>query len=295
MPLTLHSLLVASQEGDVAKVRQILDSGEVGINAADEREITVLHVAAANSQEEVVSLLVARGASLEHADTSGWTALHQACYHGHTGTTATLLKAGAQPSPRNKYGATPLHMAAAAGHLSTVRELLGAGVAVEEEPSPHHRACPSPAMVAALHTRDAVLRSLLAGAVKVDRLAIPSRWTSLMMAAAAGSRTTAQILLEGGADPDRLNMVSATALEIAIALGHTEVHSFLAKRTTVQPRFPGQEQQLDLLGAAREGNLTRMEELLGSGDADVDDMDREGATAIILASIGGHLDVVKVG
>ena len=65
MPRTLHSLLVAAQEGDPKRVKDhllismlpstlnrnhhlkvaaILDSGEVGINAADESEITAIQV-----------------------------------------------------------------------------------------------------------------------------------------------------------------------------------------------------------------------------------------------------------
>ena len=44
MPRTLHSLLVAAQEGEVETVAAILDSGEVGINAANESEITAVQV-----------------------------------------------------------------------------------------------------------------------------------------------------------------------------------------------------------------------------------------------------------
>ena len=36
-----------------------------------------LKVASANGQDSVVSLLISRGANIEHADSSGWTALHQ--------------------------------------------------------------------------------------------------------------------------------------------------------------------------------------------------------------------------
>ena len=49
-----------------------------------------------------------------------------------------------------------------------------------------------------------------------------------------------------------------------------------------------------MLGAAREGDRDRVEELLGIEGNDVDDTDKEGATAIILAAIGGHLAVVKL-
>ena len=37
----------------------------------------ILKVASANGQDSVVSLLISRGANIEHADSSGWTALHQ--------------------------------------------------------------------------------------------------------------------------------------------------------------------------------------------------------------------------
>ena len=85
MPMVdrLHSFLVSCQEGDEAKVATILQSGEVGVNSSDEAEITGLQVAAANGHQEIVEVLVARGAKLNHENSSGWTALHQASYHGH--------------------------------------------------------------------------------------------------------------------------------------------------------------------------------------------------------------------
>ena len=50
-----------------------LKSGEVGVNSADEGEISPLHVAAANGQEDVVSLLLSRGANVDQRTGSGWT------------------------------------------------------------------------------------------------------------------------------------------------------------------------------------------------------------------------------
>ena len=75
---SLHSLLVSCEEGEAAKVRTILQSGEVGVNSADEAEISGLQVAAANGHIEIVSELLARGANTEHQNSSGWTALQQA-------------------------------------------------------------------------------------------------------------------------------------------------------------------------------------------------------------------------
>ena len=115
MTFSLHTLLIACQAGDDAKVDRIIESGEVGINAADENEITAIQVASANCQEKIVKMLIAKGAKVDHRNTSGWTSLHQACFHGHTSIAKLLINAGAEVDKRNKYGATPLNMAAAAG------------------------------------------------------------------------------------------------------------------------------------------------------------------------------------
>jgi ankyrin repeat protein len=295
MTISLHSLLIACQSGDAAKVDRIIESGEVGINAADENEITAIQVAAANCQEKIVKGLIDQGAKIEHRNNSGWTSLHQACYHGHTPVAKVLIEAGADINKRNKYGATPLNMAAAAGHLSTVRILLEGGAPVEDNPPPQYRVCPTPTMTGALHGRDTVLRTLVARGAKPGKMSMPSRWTPLMLAAAGGSKAAAQILLEHGADPEKLNLLNATAHEIAIVSGHNEVRMYLSTKTTVEPKylFSGTE-QLDLLGAARDGDIQRVEEILGSDDTDVDDTDQDGATPLILASISGHLPIVQL-
>ena len=104
---SLHSLLVSCEEGDAAKVTTILQSGEVGVNSADEAEISGLQVAAANGHTEIVSELLSRGANTEHQNSSGWTALQQAASHGHTSVVASLLGAGARVGHRNRQGRAP--------------------------------------------------------------------------------------------------------------------------------------------------------------------------------------------
>jgi len=293
MTIKLQQLLVACQEGHVKRVGEILDTGEVGVNAADELEITAIQVAAANNQDQVIDLLVAHGANVEATNNSGWSPVMQACYHGHTSTLNKLIKAGAKLHGRNRYGATPLNMAAAAGHLSTVRSLLEQGVPVEEDLPPQVASCPTPLMTAALHGRDAVLRTLLNRGAAADKAGTPGDWTPLMLAAAGGSKPSAQILIERGANPDKMNLLGGTALEIAMATGNSECRAYLEKRT----KTPGRvvcEASLDLIGAARMGDKARVEELLGREDTDVDITDSEGATPLILAAIAGHLAITQL-
>ena len=119
-----------------------------------------------------------------------------------------------------------------------------------------------------------------------------------MLAAVEGSKQCAVTLLEHGADPMRLNLVNATALEIAIAAGKTEVRSFLSEQTgstaeSGKYMFSTVE-EVGIHTAAQTGDLVRLEDILANGESDVDELDGEGATPLMMAAIGGHKDLVQV-
>ena len=46
--------------------------------------------------------------------------------------------------------------------------------------------------------------------------------------------------------------------------------------------------------AAQTGDLARLEEILANGESDVDELDGEGATPLMMAAIGGHKEVIQV-
>ena len=66
-------------------------SGEVGVNSADEVDVCPLHVAAANGHAGLVTLLLSHGANPDQRTSSGWTPLHQAAYHGHLKVVEELM------------------------------------------------------------------------------------------------------------------------------------------------------------------------------------------------------------
>ena len=148
-------------------------SGEVGVNSADEVDVCPLHVAAANGHAGLVTLLLSHGANPDQVTSSGWTPLHQAAYHGHLKVVESLLEAGAgqgENNKRNKFGASALNMACAGGHLAVVKLLLKSGHPVEDLAPAQHKVCPSPSMTAALHSHDTVLRHLAETGAKLDKV-----------------------------------------------------------------------------------------------------------------------------
>ena len=117
-----------------------------------------------------------------------------------------------------------------------------------------------------------------------------------MLAAVEGSKQCAVTLLDHGADPNKLNLVNATALEIAIAAGKTELKTLLSERTGagVSRYMFSTQGEAGIHTAAQTGDLARLEEILANGESDVDELDGEGATPLMMAAIGGHKEITRV-
>lgn len=107
-------------------------------------------------------------------------------------------------------------------------------------------------------------------------------WTALYRAAAKGDRRMVKVLIELGADPSIAadNRYPSSAIDVAREEGHKEIVETLER---------GEE----VLNAARRGDLSHLEFLL-ERDASVDFRDQYGLTAIHMAAIKGHKDVVML-
>ena len=84
------SLHVAAEEGDMDKVKSLLERG-VDVNARDANEQTPLHVAAVKGNVDVVRLLIEQGAEVDPCDKYGWTPLHWSSRQGHLEDSRVLL------------------------------------------------------------------------------------------------------------------------------------------------------------------------------------------------------------
>ncbi|KAB8214215.1 ankyrin repeat-containing domain protein [Aspergillus novoparasiticus] len=108
---------------------------------------SILHAAVSRSLfENVVSLLLSRGADIEAAGIDGWRPLHVAAYWGNVAIVERLITTGASvhvstrllhmchgrpPNPDEKeWKGQPLHLAAMGGHIAVVELLLKHGADV---------------------------------------------------------------------------------------------------------------------------------------------------------------------
>jgi ankyrin repeat protein len=88
---------------------------------------TPLMAAAAEGREDVVALLLQKGAMPDLSDADGCTALYQAAISGQPAVVTMLLEHGADAGVAAQEGWTPLMRAAHRGHVSIVMQLLKHG------------------------------------------------------------------------------------------------------------------------------------------------------------------------
>ena len=128
-------LRLAACNGDIKKVENLLERG-ADINATGiqgdspltSSESCGLHDHLTESRVQLIELLIAKGAEVNHTDDDGTTALMYAARNGDTAAINALLKSGAAVNLADKDGETALMKAAASScNEETVRALLSAG------------------------------------------------------------------------------------------------------------------------------------------------------------------------
>ena len=148
-------MLDAAKAGNIKRLKSTL--GYVrDINFMDDTEATALHKAASGGYNDIVQLLLTKGASIEVRNRFNNTPLHLAVWHGHTNTVELLLSNGASIEATNNINDTPLHRAAWCGYTSMVELLLAKGASIEATDNYNN----TPLHLARLHDRTRVVELL---------------------------------------------------------------------------------------------------------------------------------------
>lgn len=125
-------ITIAAVADDPAMLRIALDGGGNPKAITSRYDGTALIAAAHLGHAEIVRMLIAAGAPLDHVNNLHWTALIESIVLGdggrnHTDTLRALVEAGANLNLADRSGATPLALARARGYREMVAILEAAG------------------------------------------------------------------------------------------------------------------------------------------------------------------------
>jgi ankyrin repeat protein len=125
-------ITIAAVRNDPEMLNLVLAAGGNASAITSPYEGTALIAAAHLGHDEIVKMLIAAGAPLDHVNNLGWTALLEAVILGnggrdHTATLAALVQAGAKLNVADRQGLTPLAHARGKGYAEMVRILETAG------------------------------------------------------------------------------------------------------------------------------------------------------------------------
>jgi ankyrin repeat protein len=116
---------IAAVADDVPTLKLALELGGSAKNVTSRYDGTALIAAAHLGHDEVVRVLIAAGAPLDHVNNLHWTALIESIVLGdggkrHTATLKALLDAGASTRLADRQGRTPLQLARGRGYKEMV-------------------------------------------------------------------------------------------------------------------------------------------------------------------------------
>jgi len=245
--------------GDTSSVAALLDSDATLLEARDASGRTPLLTAVLGRDEDMVRLLLDRGADPEAADArSGLRAVDYAfqleCQRGGTSLTRLLLTRGAAFDANGavRGNVRRLDLAVVLGNVEMVRLLLESGA----DPN---------------------------AATGYPRKPLAS-------AAARGHAQIAELLISAGADPDGIDADGDPPLRLAVEAGHADVVRVLLA-ANCDRGFVDPTTGMSLLHlAVVRGHLPVVELLLGAG-ARVGAVDREGRAPLFYARRYGHVTV----
>jgi cytohesin len=212
----------------------LLDKG-ADVNAKTNDGDTPLHLACRNRNEDVVSLLLEKGADVNAKLDHGDTLLHRACMKGNEAFVSLLLDRGADVNAKMDDGETPLHRACMKGNEAFVSLLLEKGADVNAKMdngvTPLHEACMNRNI---MYGNEAVVSLLLEkGAdvnAKMDNGGTPLHLACMNRNIMYGNEGVISLLLEKGADVNAKMNNGDTPFHWAIRNGNEAVVSLLLEK-----------------------------------------------------------------
>ncbi|GAB0092386.1 Ankyrin repeat [Sergentomyia squamirostris] len=291
----------------------------------DSNHDTALTLACAGGHEDLVELLISRGANIEHRDKKGFTPLILAATAGHDKVVEALLKYGAEMEAqsertkdtplslacsggryevvelllnigankehRNVSDYTPLSLAASGGYVNIIKLLLSHGAEINSRTG--SKLGISPLMLAAMNGHTQAVKLLLDMGSDINAQIETNRNTALTLACFQGRHEVVNLLLERKANVEHRAKTGLTPLMEAASGGYIDVgRVLLDKGADVNAAPVPSSRDTALTIAADKGHVKFVELLLYRGAA-VEVKNKKGNSPLWLAANGGHLAVVE--
>jgi hypothetical protein len=310
------ALVFAIRSGHVGVVRRLVEAG-ADVHVIDpEGGFSMTDLACMKNDLEMVQILLARGAPVDHLDNMGRTTLHLAAQNGNPAMVRLLINHKADVNVRSRIRPeTPLTLAAQGGHTDVVERLLAAGA--DPDAVDHF------GRTALIYAENAGRKDIVAmlrahGASEAglddDRLVEATErgdWVAAREALHHGANPNARyenrlggrpaivnavdasgtdgvrLLLAAGADAKAVDDLGSSALHAAARVGNAEAIRLLI-HAGADPNLRDRNQWTPLLQAAHSGRPEAIEALV-QGGARVDEPSHDGSTALMVAANGGDV------
>uniref|UniRef100_A0A803TPN6 Ankyrin 2 n=1 Tax=Anolis carolinensis TaxID=28377 RepID=A0A803TPN6_ANOCA len=282
----LTPLHCAARSGHDQVVKLLLERGALLLPRTKNR-LSPLHMAAQGDHVECVKHLLQHKAPVDDVTLDYLTALHVAAHCGHYRVTKLLLNKKANPNTFALNGFTPLHIACKKNRIKVMELLVKYGASIhaitESGLTPIH--------VAAFMGHLNIVLLLLQNGASANFINIRGE-TALHMAVRAGQVEVVRCLLRNGAMVDFRAREKQTSLHIASRLGKTEIVQLLLQHMAY-PDAATTNGYTPLHISAREGQVDIASVLLEAGAAH-SLATKKGFTPLHVAAKYGSLDVAKL-
>ncbi|KAL7286755.1 hypothetical protein TKK_0018900 [Trichogramma kaykai] len=286
------ALTLACAGGHEELVGLLLNRG-ADIEHRDKKGFTPLILAATAGHQKVVEILLNHGADLEaQSERTKDTSLSLACSGGRYEVVDILLNKGANKEHRNVSDYTPLSLAASGGYVNIIKLLLSHGAEINSRTG--SKLGISPLMLAAMNGHTSAVKLLLDMGSDINAQIETNRNTALTLACFQGRHEVVSLLLDRKANIEHRAKTGLTPLMEAASGGYIEVGKVLISKGADVNATPVPSSRDTALTIAADKGHNRFVELLLQSNALVEVKNKKGNSPLWLAAHGGHLSVIDV-
>lgn len=264
-------------------VNLLLDN-DADVSIANNLSETPLHAASRSGNKEIIGRLVEYGAELDATDSEGQTPLIRLLDNRRTDAALFLIEQGADPEIADNTGHKAIDYATAHGLREVVVRLSVEGTTDAQGNTPLHQAV--------FNGQAEIVRTLLATSPGLTDSFNDGGETPLIIACLKGNLTVVKMLIEAGADTNKVMLNGNGPLHFAAWSGNKFIGNELLT-ANAKTDLQNENGETPLILAAREGN-NEFVTLLVSHGANVNLADNLQHTALYYASERGFNEITEI-